>query len=122
MVGAVSAGWMGSVAGQTAVWKAAKAGCARHAMGLQDSDAKESVATEVCVRAVDARHGGQADQGQVWRQFEWQFGWPASGATRDHLPEAFAPCAGARRGSGRAMAQEGISEDQGPSAAGKSGD
>ena len=63
MVGAVSAGWMGSVAGQTAVWKAAEAGWARHAMGLQHSDAEEPVATEVCVRAVDARHGGQADPG-----------------------------------------------------------
>src|ERR1700681_438379 len=39
-----------------------------------------------------------------------------------HLPEAFVSCAGARRGSGRAMAQEEISEDQGPGAAGKSGD
>src|ERR1700704_4485797 len=44
------------------------------------------------------------------------------GATRHHLPEAFVSCAGARRGSGRAMAQEEISEDQGAGAAGKSGD
>ena len=37
-----------------------------------------------------------------------------------HLPKAFTPCAGARRSSGKAMAQEGVPEDQGPSAAGKS--
>src|SRR5277367_1254136 len=34
-----------------------------YAMGLQDRDREESVATEVCVRAADARHGGQADPG-----------------------------------------------------------
>src|ERR1700730_3975274 len=54
MAGAVSTRWMGSVEGQAAFWKTAQAGCARHAMGLQHSDAEESVATEVRVRAVDA--------------------------------------------------------------------
>src|SRR5580704_14341540 len=39
-----------------------------------------------------------------------------------HLPEAFAPRAGARRCPGRAMAQEGIPEDQSRCAAGKRGD
>jgi hypothetical protein len=63
-------------------------------MGLQDRDREKSVATEVCVRAVDARHGGQADPGQVWRRVERQFGWSIAGATRHHLPEAFAPRAG----------------------------
>src|SRR6202165_1034843 len=77
-------------------------------MGLQDRDGEESVATEVCVRVVDARHGGQADQGQVWRSVERHFGWSVAGATRHYLAEAFAPGAGARRGSGRAMAQDGI--------------
>src|SRR5580700_791655 len=36
---------------------------ARHAMGLHDGDAEESVATEICVCAVDARDGRQADPG-----------------------------------------------------------
>ena len=49
--------------GQAAVWKTAQTACARHAMGLHYSDAEESVAAEICVRAVDARHGGQADPG-----------------------------------------------------------
>jgi hypothetical protein len=40
----------------------AQAECARHTMGLQDRDAEESLATEVCVCAVDARDGGQTDQ------------------------------------------------------------
>ena len=35
------------------------------------------------------------------------------GATRHHLPEAIAPCNRTRRGSGAAVAQEGISENQG---------
>src|ERR1700730_4862648 len=122
MAGAISARWMGRVEGQAVVWKTAQTECARPAMGLQDRYGEESVATEVCVRAMDARHGGQADQGQVWRRVERQFGWSVVGATRHHLPEAFVSCAGARRGSGRAMAQEEISEDQGAGAAGKSGD
>src|SRR3984893_6003388 len=120
--GAISARWMGRVEGQAVVWEIAQTECARPAMGLQDRYGEESFATEVCVRAMDARHGGQADQGQVWRRVERQFGWSVVGATRHHLPEAFVSCAGARRGSGRAMAQEEISEDQGPGAAGKSGD
>ena len=59
----ISARWMGSVEGQAVVWKTAQTGCASYAMGLQDRDREESVATEVCVRAVDARHGRQADPG-----------------------------------------------------------
>src|ERR1700693_4796962 len=65
MVGAISARWMGSVEGQNAVWKTAQTECARHAMGLHDSYAEESIAAEICVRAVDARHGRQADPGQI---------------------------------------------------------
>src|ERR1700681_2934864 len=102
MAGAISARWVGRVEGQAVVWKTAQTECARPAMGLQDRYGEESVATEVCVRAMDARHGGQADQGQVWRRVERQFGWSVVGATRHHLPEAFVSCAGARRGSGRA--------------------
>src|ERR1700733_10429657 len=63
MAGAISARWMGSVEGQAVVWKTAQTECTSYAMGLQDRDREESVATEVCVRAVDARHGGQADPG-----------------------------------------------------------
>src|SRR5580704_8130852 len=59
----ISARWMGSVEGQAVVWKTAQTECTSYAMGLQDRDREESVATEVCVRAVDARHGGQADPG-----------------------------------------------------------
>ena len=88
MVGAISARWMGSVEGQAVVWKTAQTGCTSYAMGLQHRDGEESVATEVCVRAVDARHGGKADQGQVWCRVECQFGWSTAGATRHHLPEA----------------------------------
>src|ERR1700692_3814139 len=51
-----------------------------------------------------------------------QVGWSIAGPTRHHLPEAFAPRAGALRGPGRAMPQEGIPEDQSPCPAGKSGD
>src|ERR1700730_7690349 len=122
MVGTISARWMGSVEGQAVVWKTAQTECTSYAMGLQDRDREESIATEVCVRSVDARHGGQADPGYVWCRVERQFGWSIAGATRHHLPEAFAPRAGARRGPGRAMAQEGIPEDQSACAAGKSGD
>ena len=61
MAGAISARWMGSVEGQAVVWKTAQTECTSYAMGLQDCDREESVATEVCVRAVDARHGSQAD-------------------------------------------------------------
>ena len=43
MAGAISARWMGSVEGQTAVWKTAQTECARHAMGLHHSDAEESL-------------------------------------------------------------------------------
>src|SRR5271165_1690610 len=102
--------------------QAAQTGCARHAMDLQHHNAEESAATKVRVRAVDARHGGKADQGQVWCRVECQFGWSAAGATRHHLPEALAPRAGTRRGFGRAMAQEGIPADQSPGAARKSRD
>src|SRR5208282_1142573 len=63
MAGAISARWVGSVEGQAVVWKTAQTECTSYAMGLQDRDREESVATEVCVRAVDARHGGQADPG-----------------------------------------------------------
>src|SRR5271169_849196 len=63
MAGAISARWMGSVEGQAVVWKTAQTECTSYAMGLQDRDREESVATEVCVRAVDARHGSQADPG-----------------------------------------------------------
>src|ERR1700735_2849980 len=63
MAGAISARWMGSVEGQTAVWQTAQTECARHAMGLHDGDAEESVATKICVCAVDARDGRQADPG-----------------------------------------------------------
>src|SRR6202162_1332093 len=63
MAGAISARWMGSVEGQAVVWKTAQTECTSYAMGLQDRDREESVATEVCVCAVDARHGGQADPG-----------------------------------------------------------
>src|SRR5271166_3821025 len=114
MAGAVSARRMGSAEGQTAFWKTAQTGCARHAMDLQHGNAEEPVATEVRIRAVDARHGGKADQGQVWCRVECQFSWSTAGATRHHLPEALAPRAGTRRGFGRAMAQEGIPEDQSP--------
>src|ERR1700738_4472531 len=114
-------GW-GALMAKPLFGRPPKLNARRPAMGLQDRYGEESVATEVCVRAMDARHGGQADQGQVWRRVERQFGWSVVGATRHHLPEAFVSCAGARRGSGRATAQEEISEDQGPGAAGKSGD
>src|SRR5580704_2462172 len=55
MAGAISARWMGSVEGQAVVWKIAQIEWTSYAMGLQDRDREESVATEVCVRAVDAR-------------------------------------------------------------------
>src|ERR1700681_1933691 len=58
MAGAISARWMGRVEGQAVVWKTAQTECARPAMGLQDRYGEESFATEVCVRAMDARHGG----------------------------------------------------------------
>src|ERR1700681_2877426 len=58
MAGAISARWMGRVDGQAVVWKTAQTECARPAMGLQDRYGEESFATEVCVRAMDARHGG----------------------------------------------------------------
>src|SRR5271165_4559090 len=105
---------MGSAEGQAAFWKTAQTGCARHAMDLQHHNAEEPVATEVRLRAVDARHGGKADQGQVWCRVECQFGWSTAGATRHHLPEALAPRAGTRRGFGRAMAQEGITRGSKP--------
>src|SRR5271166_4093858 len=114
MAGAVSARRMGSAEGQTAFWKTAQTGCARHAMDLQHGNAEEPVATEVRLRAVDARHGGKADQGQVWCRVECQFSWSTAGATRHHLPEALAPRAGTRRGFGRAMAQEGITRGSKP--------
>ena len=47
LAGTVSARWMGSVEGQTAVWKTAQTRCARHAVGLQDLDEEKSFATEV---------------------------------------------------------------------------
>src|ERR1700757_3958542 len=80
MAGAVSARWMGSVEGQAAFRQTAQTGYARHAMDLQHHNAEESAATEVRVRAVDARYGGKADQGQVWCRVECQFGWSAAGA------------------------------------------
>src|SRR5208337_5623262 len=46
----------------------------------------------------------------VRRKIERQFGGASVGATRHHLPEAIAPCDRTRRGSGAAVAQEGISE------------
>src|ERR1700735_3270919 len=50
MAGAIAARWMGSVEGQAVVWKTAQTECTSYAMGLQDRDREESVATEVCVR------------------------------------------------------------------------
>src|SRR5271169_2400996 len=50
MAGAISARGMGSVESQAVVWKAAQTECTSYAMGLQDRDREESVATEVCVR------------------------------------------------------------------------
>src|SRR5450830_1369630 len=122
MVGAVSAWWMGSVEGKAPFWATAQTGCPCPAMGLRCGDAEESVATEVRVCIVDAGDGGDAYQIQVWRDVECQFGRTAAGATRHHLPEAFAPRARARRGSGATMAQEGISKDQSPCAARQSRD
>src|ERR1700730_14156544 len=58
MAGAISARGVGRVEGKAVVWKAAQTECARPAMGLQDRYGEESFATEVCVRAMDARHGG----------------------------------------------------------------
>src|SRR5580704_3071454 len=91
-------------------------------MDLQHNNAEESVAAEVRLRTLDARHGGKADQGQVWCSVECQFGWSATGATRHHLSEALTPRAGTRRGSGTAMAQEAIPADSRPCAARKSRD
>jgi hypothetical protein len=71
IVDVISARWMGSVEGQAVVWKTAQTECTSHAMGLQDRDREESVATEVCVRAVDARHGGQADPVARRRPAPW---------------------------------------------------
>src|SRR5712691_641779 len=112
MVGAVSARWMESAEGEATFWQAAQTECARHAMDLQHHNAEKSVAANVRLRVVDARDGGEADQGQIWRSVECQFGWSTAGAARHHLPEALAPRAGTRRGPGRAMAQEGVPEDQ----------
>src|SRR5271166_6938950 len=64
MAGAVSPRRTGSAEGQTAFWKTAQTGCARHTMDLQHGNAEEPVAIEVRLRAVDARHGGKADQGK----------------------------------------------------------
>ena len=63
LAGAVSARWLGSAESQTAFGQAAQTGCARLAMDLQHHHAEEPVATEVRFRAVDACHGGKADQG-----------------------------------------------------------
>ena len=40
-----------------------KLGGARHGVDLQHNNAEESAATEVRLRALDARHGGKVDQG-----------------------------------------------------------
>src|SRR5271157_669399 len=58
-----SARWLGSAESQAAFGQAAQTGCARLAMDLQHPHAEEPVATEVRLRAGDARHGGKADQG-----------------------------------------------------------
>ena len=63
LAGAVSARWLGSAESQAAFGQAAQTGCARLAMDLQHHHAEEPVATEVRLRAVDACHGGEADQG-----------------------------------------------------------
>jgi transposase len=51
------------VESQAVVWKAAQTECTSYAMSLQDCDREESIAAEVCVRAVDAGHGGQTGRG-----------------------------------------------------------
>ena len=55
-------GW-GALKAKAAFGQAAQTGCARLAMDLHHHHAEEPVATEVRLRAVDARHGGKADQG-----------------------------------------------------------
>src|SRR6516225_6708240 len=89
-------------------------------MDLRHSDTEESIATQVCICLVDAGNGGRADQGQIQYLAEPSLRWTASGATRDQLSKAVVSCLGARRGTGAAMAQAGIPEDQSSCATGKS--
>jgi hypothetical protein len=70
-------------------------------------------ADEVCLRVVDARDDRQIDHGQIQDHIESCLGRTASGAARRHLPKAPASSFGTRRGVGSAVAEGGISKDQG---------
>ena len=118
---AVSAESLGLAESRAAFGQAANLSSARALQWIYDTIANASVATEVAfalwTRAMVAKLI-KAKFGVVLSAI----GWSTAGATRHHLPEALAPCAGARRGCGRAMAEEGLPEDRSPGAARKGRD
>jgi transposase len=83
---------------------------------VSDTVTQEPVAIEIRVRAVDARDGSCADQGQVRDKAERRVGGATSRATLDRVSEAASSRAGARRSAGSAMAEDGISAHQGDGA------
>src|ERR1700676_1331930 len=63
VAGTVSARWLGSVESQAAVRSTTETRRQEAAVDLRYGDAKEPITAQVCVCVVDARDGGDADQG-----------------------------------------------------------
>src|ERR1700733_11776089 len=63
VAGTVSARWLGSVESQAAVRSPTETRRQEAAVDLRYGDAKEPITAQVCVCVVDARDGGDADQG-----------------------------------------------------------
>src|SRR5450759_3237930 len=70
MTGAIPAWWLGRPESQAGSWTFAETRWPGIAVGLRHGDAEEPAAIEIRVCAVDARNGGEADQGQVPCGFE----------------------------------------------------
>src|SRR6202158_6595569 len=64
------------------------------------------------MRLVDARDGGEANQGQIRHPAGDKLGWPSAGTARHHTAKAVIPGAGTRSVAGGEMAEDEISEDQ----------
>src|ERR1700730_5748535 len=63
VAGTVSARWLGSVESRAAVRSPTETRRQESAVDLRYGDAKEPITAQVCVCVVDARDGGDADQG-----------------------------------------------------------